>query len=197
MSVHFQGYDPHAPVRVYHRRLPHWRQDGATYFVTCRLADSLPDPLLVQLEQLRASLMSHDGNGTVVSQADREYFRVMEEHLDHGHGACWLKQPDVSALVSAAYKHFDGQRYELGEFCVMPNHTHMVVRPLSGHELEDILHSWKSFTAKQINTVVRHTGAVWQDESYDRLVRDSQELARTERYIRNNPLGQESRDPGW
>ena len=38
----FHGLHPHKPLTMYHRNLPHWRQDGATYFVTYRLADSLP-----------------------------------------------------------------------------------------------------------------------------------------------------------
>jgi REP element-mobilizing transposase RayT len=181
---------------VYRRHLPHWRQDGATYFVTCRLADSLPAPLLAQLEQLRKALLAQAEDAVAVLQSDREYFAAMKGYLGEGHGACWLKRPDVTSLVSTAYRHFDGERYELGESCVMPNHTHVLVRPLAGFELEDVLHSWKSYTAKQINALVEREGPVWQEESYDRLVRDSLELARTERYIRNNALPPGRRDPG-
>jgi REP element-mobilizing transposase RayT len=197
MPINFKGYDPHAPVRIYRRSLPHWRQDGATYFVTGRLTDSLPGHLVTQLEQLRKTLLSHQSASAGYLEADREYFRAMKQHLDRGHGACWLKQGEISEIVNVACRHFDGERYELGEFCVMPNHFHVVVRPLAGFELENILHSWKAFTARKINAFLRRSGPVWQEESYDRLIRDSLELARTERYIRNNLLPSEKRDPGW
>jgi REP element-mobilizing transposase RayT len=197
MPINFQAYNSHAPLRIYRRALPHWRQDGATYFVTCRLADSLPGHLVAQLEQLRKTLLAHADEGTACLQADREYFRKMKGYLDMGHGACWLKQAELAELVNAACRHFDGGRYELGEASVMPNHTHILVRPLPGYELEDILHSWKSYTARQINAAVGRTGSLWQEESYHRLVRDSLELSRTERYIRNNALPPEKRETGW
>jgi putative transposase len=197
MPINFQGYNPHAPLRIYRRSLPHWRQNGATYFLTCRLADSLPGHLVAQLEQLQKSLLAHADDPASFLQADREYFRQMKGYLDMGHGECWLKQPEMADIVNAAYRHFDGERYELGESCVLPNHTHILVRPLPGYELEDILHSWKSYTAKQINAAMGEKGTVWQEESYDRLVRDSLELARTERYIRNNGLPPEKRESGW
>ena len=197
MALHFQGFNSHGPVRIYHRHLPHWRQDGATYFVTCRLADSLPDHLVRQLEQLRQTLLARQGDTAGYLEADRAYFQAMKHHLAEGHGACWLKRPDVADMIGAAYRHFDGARYELGQLCVMPNHTHVLVRPTGEVELEEILHSWKSFTAKRINAVVGREGSVWQEESYDRLVRDRVELARIERYVRNNLLPLAKRDPGW
>ena len=45
--------DPKKPIEIYTRRLPHWRQEGATYFVTYRLIDSLPQALLDELAQLK------------------------------------------------------------------------------------------------------------------------------------------------
>ena len=75
---------------------------------------------------------------------------------------------------------------ELGEHKVLPNHAHVLVRPLPGFELDAILHSWKSYSAQEINKLCHHTGTLWQSECYDRIVRDSTELMRTERYIREN-----------
>jgi REP element-mobilizing transposase RayT len=78
-------------------------------------------------------------------------------------------------------------RYELGEFVVMPNHVHAIVAPTGGHQLAQILHSWKSFTAHQFNRVLDSSGHVWQKESFDHIVRSAQHLAKFEAYIRNNP----------
>jgi len=122
----FQGLHPERPVTIYERHLPHWRQPGATYFVTFRLADSL--------------------------------------------------------------RHFDGERYELGCFVVMPNHVHLIVRPIQEDDqaLERILHSWKRYTAREINKGLGHHGALWQNESYDRIIRDEEHLWRTIQYIGRN-----------
>jgi REP element-mobilizing transposase RayT len=82
---------------------------------------------------------------------------------------------------------FNGQRYVLGEHVVMPNHVHALVRPLANHDLDRILHSWKSFSANQINKLIGSHGPVWHQESFDHIVRTASQLARIEQYIRDNP----------
>jgi REP element-mobilizing transposase RayT len=186
MALDFQPFDPHRDVRKYWRDLPHWRQEGATYFVTFRLWDSLPAPAVEQLAALRTSLMRRTESQESWVQADREIYRMLKRFLDAGHGACFMRDARVKAIVAGALAFFDPDRYQLGEAAVLPNHVHALVRPLAPQSLEDILHSWKSFTANQINRVFGCSGHVWQEESYDRIVRDSTELVRVERYIRKN-----------
>ena len=111
----------------------------------------------------------------------------MEAYLDAGHGACWLHQPAIARLVADALGHFDGQRYRLHAWCVMPNHVHLIVEPLSGHELPGLLHSWKSFTAKAANRLLGRTGEFWQEEYYDHLIRDAEDYAHALRYLLENP----------
>lgn len=82
---------------------------------------------------------------------------------------------------------FDGQRYELGESVVMPNHAHALVTPWGEHELTDILHSWKSYSAKKINQMCGRQGHFWQKESFDHIVRSPEQLERIAQYIRDNP----------
>jgi len=96
--------------------------------------------------------------------------------LDSGLGECRLKSPEISAIVEKALRFFDGDRYWLGHFVVMPNHVHVLVRPLGEHNLSSILHSWKSFTAKEINSELKREGKVWQDESFDTIVRNATQL---------------------
>ncbi len=69
----------------------------------------------------------------------------------------------------------------------MPNHVHVLVSPLPGFNLKDILHSWKSYSAHQINKHLGKSGALWKQESYDHIVRNQDELTRIRKYIRNNP----------
>jgi len=186
MGLDFQPFDPHKDVRKYWRDLPHWRQEGATYFVTFRLWDSLPKQAVEQLAVLRDSLAKKRESQESWVQADREIYRMLKGFLEAGHGACFMRDGQVKAIVETALAFFAGDRYQLGETAVLPNHVHVVVRPLAGHELEDILHSWKAHTAREINRMVGRKGRVWQEEAYDRIVRDSQEFLRVERYIRKN-----------
>jgi Rad3-related DNA helicase/REP element-mobilizing transposase RayT len=186
----FTPFDPDAPVTKTGRHLPHWQQEGCTYFVTFRLADSIPEDKLVQWQmELREWLRRHPEPRT--TGQEQEYAEQFAERfhrwLDEGMGECWLRQPGISALVEEALRFFDGQRYWLGHFTVMPNHVHVLVRPAGDDALSEILHSWKSFTAKKINALLEREGKVWQDESFDCIVRDEAQLAQFTAYVHENP----------
>ena len=106
--------------------------------------------------------------------------------------------------VAQALQHFDGKRYELSAYVVMDDHVHVVAQPFDGQELKQIVHSWKSFTANRLQREHRRVGAVWQQESFDRIVRDEAEWLEKIRYIMNNPLKRwpelrsyEWVKPGW
>ncbi|MBM3887562.1 MAG: valine--tRNA ligase [Verrucomicrobia bacterium] len=189
-TEHFRGLDPFAEVDVSRRRLPHWRQAGATYFVTFRLADSIPEGRLAELEAERQRWLAN--HSEPLSEADhREYYQLfndrVEQWLDEGHGSCVLSDVRAAKIVAGALRHFDGQRYMLGAWVVMPNHVHVLVTPREGQELGDILHSWKSFSAHEINKLTGRAGQLWQHESHDHIVRDAQALARIQAYIEQNP----------
>jgi REP element-mobilizing transposase RayT len=101
--------------------------------------------------------------------------------------------PDIRRLVLAALRHFDDRRYVLWTAVVMPDHVHMLLTPMpiragSWWSLPSILHSLKSFTAKQANAKLNRVGALWMQESFDRIVRDEAEMEEKWRYIRNNPV---------
>jgi REP element-mobilizing transposase RayT len=88
--------------------------------------------------------------------------------------------------MESSLRHFDGERYELGEFVVMPNHVHGIVATIGEHQLTSILHSWKSFSAHKFNRILVSSGRIWLPESFDHIVRGAQHLAKFEAYIRNN-----------
>ena len=210
----FQGLHPDKPVTVYQRHLPHWRQDGATYFVTFRLADSLPQSKLDELASLKAdwerqhpprrtALLSRQSgtaqesrptrNSTASDAALEELAHQVQERierwLDQGMGCCPLKQPFLAAFLTTAMHHFDDDRYELDCYAVMPNHAHVIVRPLMPelHPLEAIVGSWKKYSSRRINRELHRTGDLWQEESCDRIVRDGEHLWRAIQYIGANP----------
>jgi len=192
--------------------LPHWKLDGGTYAVTFRLADSLPTQALekhqrmkkILLEKLEAYSKSAGSRSSLVHMLEIRtelanlQNTVIDPELDNGHGSCILRDPNIAGIVANALKHFDGQRYELLAWCVMPNHVHVVVRIFQGEDLEKVLHSWKSFTAHEINKITGSCGTIWQKESYDHLVRDGDDLRNQVLYVLNNPRKlSTSRDWPW
>ena len=197
--VGFRGLDPALPVTIYRRHLPHWRQRGATYFVTFRLADSLPQSCLDELTAERAAwIASHpEPDESELSEFARRGMQKIERWLDDGHGRCALAEPAAQDVVTEALLHFDGDRYELFAFAIMPNHVHVVVRPLGEHTLEGILQAWKRHTALAINRLQDRSGPLWQKESYDRIVRDADHLRRVVAYVLRNPERIGRKQPAW
>ncbi|MBN2704717.1 MAG: exodeoxyribonuclease VII large subunit [Pontiellaceae bacterium] len=183
-------FNPHLPLEIHARNLPHWTQEGMTYFVTFRLADSIPAAKLRQWSNDREIWMK-DHDEPYSDEEKNEYHRLFSEKiqgwLDAGMGSCLLKKPAVAKLVGDALMKFDGDRYDLGEWVVMPNHVHLLVTPRSGYTLSDLLHSWKSYTAHEIAKLEGVDGAVWQHESYDHIVRSPEQLVHFENYIHENP----------
>ena len=186
----FHPLDPHAKVQKHRRNLPHWELCDATYFVTFRLADAVPQDVLRRWkEELETWRKFHPEPWDAVTKYEyQKRFQEDREHwLDQGHGECLLKKSDVAAIVVNALRHFDRDRYVLDAFAVMPNHVHVLVRLAGGQTLADILHSWKSFSTKAINQLLERTGRLWQEESYDRIVLGWNELVRYRGYIVRNP----------
>ncbi|HLP78675.1 MAG TPA: PHP domain-containing protein, partial [Candidatus Paceibacterota bacterium] len=181
----FRAFDKSRTASITSRRLPHWQQEGATYFVTFRLADSLPREVYEDWRRERAEALRQVGQASSLSDELRE---KLESELDQGYGECSLQDTGVAELVERALRHFDGERYLLGSYVIMPNHVHVLVRPVMEHKLSDILHSWKSFTATEANKQLGRSGPFWQDESFDHIVRDEQQMERFHRYIVENPV---------
>lgn len=184
-GVHSRGY------------LPHVKREGASYFVTFRLADALPQEVLLkceaeQAEKLRQLELAAKRGWTIgESEEDirRDFRRKVERYLDKGHGACHLRRPEVAELVSRALLHWDGQRYRLDDWVVMPNHVHVVLLPTPNHTLTQILKTWKQFTSRHAKPLVGlGEDAFWQRESYDHWIRNEEEKARIRRYVRHNPV---------
>jgi REP element-mobilizing transposase RayT len=174
-------------------RLPHWEKDSATYFITFRLADSLPSTVLDRIESERNSIvltakqLERDLSSSERKKLEQLSTRTIERYLDQGLGLCHLKNPDIADLVADALRHFDDKRYRLLAWCVMPNHVHVVAHFFPGETLASVIHSWKSFTAKKANLILGSAGAFWQKEYYDHLIRDDSEFEHAIQYVADNP----------
>jgi alanyl-tRNA synthetase/REP element-mobilizing transposase RayT len=105
--------------------------------------------------------------------------------------------PDERQIVLACILHWKDRRYELYAACVMPDHVHLLLEPRIKEDrttgtpeffsLSEILHTIKSFTAHEINKLRQSSGAVWEKESFDRLIRSESDLQEKFHYITRNP----------
>lgn len=174
--------------------LPHLKVEGGTYWVTLRLYDSLPQEILNKLEAERKKWekQQREKNASpqeIAQKWKRLYTKRMHAYLDAGMGACWLKRDDIGGLVGNALRFFEGKRYDLHAWVIMPNHGHVMVTPRENWTLSAILHSWKSYTANEANRILGRVGEpFWQIESYDHLVRDDKEFYLICEYTINNPV---------
>ena len=170
--------------------LPHWEQGDTCVFVTFRLADSIPESAIGRLKEERDDWLTQHAkpwNDEEKKEYITAFGNVLEKWLDDGLGSCALGQPDNLAMMCDAMRHFDGKRYVLYAFAVMPNHVHALFSPIGDFSASGILHSWKSFTAHKTRRANGDSGPFWQKESWDRLIRDDRHFANVVRYIARNP----------
>jgi 1-hydroxy-2-methyl-2-(E)-butenyl 4-diphosphate synthase len=182
--------------------LPHWRIPGATYAVTFRIKDSLPASILREYEQQKSILLerisqekqragSRDASESLRKlnaeiQALTE--TIIEPALHVADGPRPLADPAIATMMMKALKHFDGTRYDLLAWSVMPNHVHALLTPRKGHELEKILQGMKTHSAKEANRMLGTSGTFWQEEYYDHIVRGGEDLKHQVAYILRNPM---------
>ncbi|WP_035609833.1 transposase [Haloferula sp. BvORR071] len=198
----FRFYNPDGSTTVTHGHLPHWDQEGATYFITWRTADSIPLATWNRWRQLRLQWLQIHGIDPSVPnwrkhleelpEAQRRDFRRfakdLESEIDSCHGTCPLRNPACAKIVADTLQQPDGVSYLLGDFVVMPNHVHLLVGAMPRDKMLHQVTCWKKWSALQINRVLDRKGRLWQDESFDHLVRDRAAFERYRRYIAENPL---------
>jgi putative transposase len=198
----FELFDKTMDLRVSEGKLPHWFQPGVTYFITWRTDDSIPRDALDLWLRRRDDWLRRHGidpaqqqwqaklNGLPDPQRlefHNAFSREFLDYLDRGCGACVLKRRELADEVAASLRHFDGQRYHLGDFVIMPNHVHLLVCLLGATDLEEQCRSWKKYTATQINRMLGQRGRFWHEESFDHLVRTPEQFEYLRAYIANNP----------
>jgi len=164
--------------------IPHLDEPDHVQFITFRLHDSVPAEVIIRW---RDELRVADG---VTADDPRmvELRKRIEAYEDAGKGMCYLRDERIAKVVQEALLHFDGERYRLLEWCIMPNHVHALIETVPGYPLGSIVQSWKSFTAKEANRILGRTGDFWMPDYFDRFIRDEMHLAAVREYIRKNPV---------
>jgi putative DNA methylase len=164
------------PHRGWHERgyLPHFDAGAVVQTVTFRLTDSLPREFYEKAAAVAAN--------------DIERAVLLERGIDQGRGDCILSDPKNAEILRGALQHFDGERYRLLAWVVMPNHVHAMIEQMEGHALTGILHSWKSYSAHAINKARASSRRVWSPDYFDRYVRNEDHYAHVKYYIEYNPV---------
>lgn len=184
-------------VHRHRLNLPHWRQWGRTYFITTRLADSIPEEIKnAWIEQRACWLGMHglgpDADPDELPEKERKAFHGeftarFHELLDAGHGACVLNSADASSILLEIMTGRHDDLYHLDCWVIMPNHFHALVEPLGSCTLGQIMKSWKGASAFKINKLIGKRGSLWQAEAFDHIVRSEAQLNHYRRYIARNP----------
>jgi putative transposase len=202
LSEHPLFFDAEAEFSVSRGHLPHWEQVGTVCFITFRTWDSMPREAIERLHTARAEWLRAKGIDATrpewkhdvdrLPESDRTAFRRMcssrwEDALDTGLGACALRAPHAAQIVGDSLSHFDGTRYVLFDFVVMPNHVHLLASFPELGEMRRQCESWKRFIATRLNRLLGRTGRFWEDEAFDHLVRSEAQFEHLRDYIAANP----------
>jgi putative DNA methylase len=161
-------------------RLRHINLEGVPQHVVFRLHDSLPQSVLDRWD----NELKHLSN----KERESERGTRIAAALDQGIGCCLLKDEACAQRVVDALFHHNGERYQLLAWVIMPNHVHVLLTVFAAFDLAQIVHSWKSYTAKELNRLTNARGRVWQRNYFDRLIRDDEHYAQTVEYIHMNPV---------
>jgi REP element-mobilizing transposase RayT len=176
--------------RGWHERgyIPHRDSPGLTQFITWHLADAFPAALRGEWAAL------------LKIEADRERRLELEAYLDKGRGNSWLRRSEVAAVCENVLRHFDGQRYVLKAWCLMPNHVHVLVQ-VTTVPMSEFVKNWKGYSARLYNRLLPGRSTVppqgleptpaqpfWADGYWDTYMRDTEHERRTIRYLESNPV---------
>jgi putative transposase len=174
-GIHNRGY------------LPHWDFANSVQAITFRLADSLPHEVVKRWKrELREKLESPDHEES--NKAHAVLRKLIAEYEDAGHGSCLLGISEHAEIIQKQLIQSHGSIYKLIEWCVMPNHVHVLVKLLDETPLHKTVKRWKAVSAIQINRLAGRSGSLWMVDYHDRYIRDMDHFLNAKAYIRRNPV---------
>lgn len=183
----------------YRRKLPHWQPDQATFFVTFRLAGSIPKEVLNRMQSnyqqvqngvlLRQDLNERERRELIYAEQKR-FFAQTDDFLGRNpNGPYWLRDDRIARILNTEMLSHDAFWYVLWTFCIMPNHVHLLLTLQEGApRLTKIMQHIKSYSGQKANRCLGLRGQFWERESYDHWVRSGGEFERIQYYILQNPV---------
>ena len=176
--------------------LPHYDDGRSIQSITYRLIDSLPADAIEKLRE---------------QNPDEDAQRIeIEKYLDAGCGSCVLREAGNAQVVIDTWKHHEGVGYHLHAWVVMPNHVHVLVEPLAGKNIGEIIAAWKSVSTRRMLATGSKPGSatvlgrnpparrpsiraavkrhIWQPDYWDRYIRNERHYRAVIEYIHQNPV---------
>lgn len=202
-NVEWSFFDSSKATLESRRNLPHLDMPGALTFVTFRLADSMPREVVEKWHNEIEGWLQENGlagrtvdqvlESPTVSQRLRTELRRFKNrawhgHLDDCHGACLLRDRTVRKFVSNSLRHFDGDRYDVERFVIMPNHVHVLIQMRCDVLLRKQFREIQRYSAREINKRLGRSGDLWQSEPFDHVVRSESQFVYLQQYIVDNPV---------
>lgn len=170
-------------------RLPHWEMEGHWHFITIRCRDSLPKEAKRKIEEIHRSIEKVNPQTEDFAYLQRRYFLTVEKYLDTGSDFAPFKESQSCQSCLKAFAEIELEGWSVGEATIMPNHVHfMILRNNSPFSLKQIVERFKGRSSRWINQAMGYSGRFWQEDWFDRWMRDDTERAKTVEYIRNNPV---------
>jgi putative transposase len=154
--------------------IPHFDAGAVVQTITFRLADSLP--------------RAYYEKAAIITPNSVERAILFEKGIDRGCGNCLLSNPGNAEIVRGTLYRFDGERYRLLAWVIMPNHVHAMIEQATGTPLSTVIQTWKSFSAHAINKARGAGRQVWAPDYFDRLIRNEAHYSNAKRYIEDNPV---------
>jgi putative transposase len=164
--------------------IPHFNEPSIIQSITFRLYDAVPEKIIVQWKKeltWTERILANDPRQVILRKRIAKY-------EDSGHGACWLRSDPIAAIVEDTFLCFDGERYRILAWCIMPNHIHAIIETWEFWPLANVVHSWKSYTAHIANKLLCRSGQFWFREFHDRFIRSDEHFAQAVEYVENNPV---------
>lgn len=183
------------PKHFYLQKLPHIQLPEATYFVTYRLAGSMPQSKIVQLQEEYQAKQPRMTKEIPETKADKkpdahfEYFKTVDLFLDKNlNEPYWLKEEQIAKIIAESLHFLACSKINLWAFCIMSNHVHAVLDIINpADDLFAIMQQHKSFTASQCNKLLQRNGQFWERETYDHIIRPGN-FETIVAYVINNPV---------
>lgn len=184
----------------YKRNLPHYQPEYGIFAITFRLAFSLPNRIIEILkeekEDFERNILILKGKKLqdYKNEFERKYFETFDTFLNkYSKSPMWLSIDSIAVKVKESLHFMDKKMYDLFAYCIMPNHVHVMIKPLRKsnnvvYSLANIMYSLKRFTANECNRLLEKKGQFWHNESYDHFIRDDKDFEYQLYYLLNNPI---------
>ncbi|HMS67241.1 MAG: transposase [Saprospiraceae bacterium] len=179
-------------------KLPHLYSGHTSFFITFRLADSLPQAKVFELKTMMAREIQSIGEkdpykrSQIIEELTNKYFGKFEKQLNgQPFGSCILKEEKVAGILYDKILSYDQVFYDLKCLSIMPNHVHLLIATLVAGEEKDLgkwLQLIKGGSSYLINKHLGKSGVLWASESFDRFIRNEDHYRFAFNYTINNSI---------